>query len=283
MMAQANILIVDSNNDFLKNLKNQFPADRFRIHTANNCGEGMQIAQRVRPDLIISNVESPKLDGWSFCRLVKTESSTTNPPFILVAEKKEAFSPLKAVEVGCDDFLIKPFGFEDLLARVEIILKRTSERKKSPSLQPKTASGSLAHLSLPDLLQVLGMNQKTCTITVEKGELKGKIFMEVGVIKHAFLGEIQGEAAIYEQLRLTDAEFFIKDGISAVYETTVDKKPEALLLKQLTRLDKDRKATLQEPMLDKLFGREIPLNLNSDLQKGLERIEALGLIKKVAR
>ena len=282
-MPQVNLLIVDGDDDFLKTLKSSFPADRFQVHTANNCREGMEIAQRVKPDLIISNIESPKLNGWSFCQLIKTTPTTEDTPFILVAEKKEDFSPFKAVEVGSDDFLVKPFGFEDLLARVEIILKRSSERKKSLSSETATASGSLGHLSLADLLQVLGMNQKTCTIMVEKGELKGKIFMEVGVIKHACLGDLQGEAAIYQQLRLRDAEFFIKDGISTVYETTIDKKPEALLLKQLTHLDKERKATLQEPMLDKLFGREVPLTLTPDLQKGLERIEALGLIKKMGR
>lgn len=282
-MPQVNLLIVDGDDDFLKTLKSSFPADRFQVHTANNCREGMEIAQRVKPDLIISNIESPKLNGWSFCQLIKTTPTTEDTPFILVAEKKEDFSPFKAVEVGSDDFLVKPFGFEDLLARVEIILKRSSERKKSLSSETATASGSLGHLSLADLLQVLGMNQKTCTIMVEKGELKGKIFMEAGVIKHAYLGDLQGEAAIYQQLRLRDAEFFIKDGISTVYETTIDKKPEALLLKQLTHLDKERKATLQEPMLDKLFGREVPLTLTPDLQKGLERIEALGLIKKMGR
>jgi len=282
-MPEVNLLIIDGDNDFLKDLKSRFPIDRFQVHTANNCHEGMEIAQRVRPDLIISNIDSPKLDGWSFCQQVKATPPTEDTPFILVAEKKEEFNPLKTVEVGCDDFLVKPFGFEDLLARVEIILKRSSERKKSPHLATKAASGSLGHLSLTDLLQVLGMNQKTCTIIIEKGELKGKIFMEGGVIKHAFLGELQGEAAIYEQLKLRDAELFIKDGISTVYETTIDKKPEALLLKQLTHQDKERKATLQEPMLDKLFGREVHLDLTSDLQKELERIESLGLIKKVGR
>ncbi|TKJ34047.1 hypothetical protein CEE39_03045 [bacterium (candidate division B38) B3_B38] len=282
-MPQVNLLIVDGDNNFLKNMKSRFSADRFQVYTANNCREGMEIAQRVRPDLIISNIDSPKLDGWSFCQLVKTNPLTEDTPFILVANKKEDFSPLKAVEVGSDDFLVKPFGFEDLLARVEIILKRVSDKKESPSFQSKTASASSSHLSLADLLQVLGMNQKTCTIMIEKGELKGKIFMEGGVIKHAFLGDLHGDVAVYEQLRLTDAEIIIKDGISNVYETTIDKKPEALLLTQLTRLDNDRKATLQEPMLDKLFGQEAPLNLTPDLQKGLERIEALGLIKKIGR
>jgi len=282
-MAQINLLIVDGDNNFLKDLKSRFPVDRFQVYTANNCREGMEIAQRVRPDLIISNIDSPKLDGWSFCQQAKATPTIEDTPFILIAGKMEEFNPLKTVEVGCDDFLVKPFGFEDLLARVEIILKRNSERKKSPHPQTKAASGSLGHLSLTDLLQVLGMNQKTCTIIIEKGELKGKIFMEGGVIKHAFLGGIQGEAAIYEQLELGDAEFYIRDGISTAYETTIDKKPEALLLKQLTHQDKERKATLEEPMLDKLFGREVHLDLSSDLQKDLERIESLGLIKKVGK
>jgi hypothetical protein len=129
----------------------------------------------------------------------------------------------------------------------------------------------------------LGMNQKTCTIMVEKGERKGKIFMEGGIIKHAVLGDLHGDAAVYELLRLTGAEIFIKDGISAIYETTIDKKPEALLLTQLTRLDKDRKTSLQEPMLEKLFGQEASFTLTPDLQRGLERIEALGLIKRIRR
>ncbi len=282
-MPQINLLIIDGNNNFLKDMKSQFSVDRFQVYTANNCREGMEIAQRVRPDLIISNIDSPKLDGWSFCQLVKTKPRTEDTPFILVADKKEDFNPLKAVEVGSDDFLVKPFSFEDLLARVEIILKRVSDKKESPSLQTKTASASFSHLSLPDLLQVLGMNQKTCTIMVEKGERKGKIFMEGGIIKHAVLGNLHGDAAVYELLRLTGAEIFIKDGISAIYETTIDKKPEALLLTQLTRLDKDRKTTLQEPMLEKLFGQEASFTLTPDLQRGLERIEALGLIKRIRR
>ncbi len=282
-MPKVNLLIIDSDDKFLKDMKSRFSADRFQVHTADNCREGMEIAQRVRPDLIISNIDSPKLDGWSFCQMVKTNPLTEDMPFILVADKKEDFTPLKAVEMGSDDFLVKPFGFEDLLARVKIILKRFSDKKEGLSLESKTSPTSFSHLSLPDLLQVLGMNQKTCTIMVEKGELKGKIFMEVGVIKHAVLGDHKGDAAVYELLRLTNAKIFIKDGISAIYETTIDKKPEALLLTQLTRLDKDRKATLQEPMLEKLFGQEASLSLTPDLQKGLERIEALGLIKRIRR
>lgn len=282
-MPQINLLIIDGDDNFLKEMKSRLSPDRFQVRTADNCREGMEIAQRVRPDLIISNIDSPKLDGWSFCQLVKTNPLTEDIPFILVSDKKDDFNPLKAVEVESDDFLVKPFGFDDLLARVEIIMKRVYSKKESSSLHSKTASASFSHLSLADLLQVLGMNQKTCTIMIEKGELKGQIFMEAGVIKHALLGDLKGDAAVYEQLRLTGAEIFINDGISEIYETTIDKKPEALLLTQLTRLDKDKKATLHEPMLDKLFGQEASSNLTPDLQKGLERIESLGLIRRLRK
>src|SRR5690606_8027667 len=88
-----------------------------------NGAEGIEIARRELPDLILSDVMMPHVDGYEFCRAMKSDPATAPIPFIMLTAKAESSMRITGLELGADDYLAKPFNAEELLARVRSLLK----------------------------------------------------------------------------------------------------------------------------------------------------------------
>ncbi len=93
--------------------------------------EAIEIAINQQPDLIISDIMMPKMDGNELCRLIKTDFKTCHIPVILLTAKATLDSKLEGLETGADDYIIKPFESEELLARIKnLIEQRKNLREK---------------------------------------------------------------------------------------------------------------------------------------------------------
>lgn len=128
------ILIVDDLADVRSYIREAFPD--YQIVEAVDGEHGLQTARKVRPDLIISDVMMPVMDGYAFCREVKADRDLNHVPFILLTAKASEEMKVEGLEIGADDYLSKPFNLKELRVRVRNLLQiRGQERSLRKSLE----------------------------------------------------------------------------------------------------------------------------------------------------
>lgn len=113
------ILLIEDEKDLRENLTELFENQNFQVTTAENGEKGLELAKETIPDLIISDVIMPIMDGFAFLEGVKKDPKTLHIPVIMLSAKSMLESKIKGLNTGADDYVTKPFEFEELLARAE--------------------------------------------------------------------------------------------------------------------------------------------------------------------
>jgi two-component system, OmpR family, KDP operon response regulator KdpE len=120
---KRNILLVDDEAQITRVLKTALSAQGYSIRTAADGRQALQEIKNWSPDLIITDLRMPNMDGLELCRKVRTESRV---PIIVLSVKGEETIKIEALDAGADDYVTKPFSVNELLARVRAALRRSS-------------------------------------------------------------------------------------------------------------------------------------------------------------
>jgi DNA-binding response OmpR family regulator len=124
------ILVVEDNRDLAFGLRNNLEIEGYEVETAANGRAGLAAFARANPDLLILDLMMPEMDGFRVLRSLRQEGHTT-PILVLTARGEEA-DKVRGLRLGADDYVTKPFGLLELLARVEALLRR-AQTGRSPS------------------------------------------------------------------------------------------------------------------------------------------------------
>ncbi len=116
------VLVVDDTTE-MRVLVGEILREQYHVLFARDGQEGLEVAEREHPDLIISDVMMPRIDGQEFCRRIKENSATAHIPFIMLTAKAELAMKIGGLDCGADDYLTKPFDEKELKARVRSLLK----------------------------------------------------------------------------------------------------------------------------------------------------------------
>ncbi|HQL40981.1 MAG TPA: response regulator [Candidatus Omnitrophota bacterium] len=146
-MGQLKILTIDDDPDILDVLELTL-SDHFVVFQGSNGEEGLKLARAHAPDLIITDYKMPVMDGREFCKALKKDVFLQHTPVIMLTGKGEVKDKVSGLEAGADDYLVKPFEPNELLARINMILRRT---KRSLDANPLTRL--LGNNSIMDELQ----------------------------------------------------------------------------------------------------------------------------------
>jgi len=134
------LLIVEDNLDVTRYLKSLLITN-YNVYTAKNGREGLDKALELIPDIVISDVMMPEMDGFTLCEKLKTDERTSHIPVILLTARSSDMSKLEGLETGADDYLIKPVNAKELLTRIKNLIeqrRRLRERfSKDVTLSPK--------------------------------------------------------------------------------------------------------------------------------------------------
>ncbi len=126
---QEIVLIVEDNSDVRNYIREQLEID-YKILEAANGEEGASIAQKEIPDLIISDVMMPKMDGYQFCREIRSDEKTSHIPIIMLTAKAGLDDKIEGLETGVDAYLTKPFSAKELKVRVKNLIYQRKELRK---------------------------------------------------------------------------------------------------------------------------------------------------------
>ena len=124
------ILLIEDNNDMRENTAEILELANYNVFTAKNGKEGVELAQKEKPDLIICDIMMPVLDGYGVLHLLSKNAETENIPFIFLTAKAERSDMRKGMEMGADDYLTKPFDDIELLNAIESRLKKADLIRK---------------------------------------------------------------------------------------------------------------------------------------------------------
>ncbi len=119
------VLIVDDNEDMLDTLEHLFEFYHFKVARASNGQEGIEVAQKDKPDIIILDALMPVMNGFDACKVLKEDTKTKDIPVVfLSANYVEDEHRVMGLELGADDYILKPFNAKELLARIQSILHK---------------------------------------------------------------------------------------------------------------------------------------------------------------
>src|ERR1035437_3167027 len=124
------ILLIEDNKDMRENTSEILELANYKVSTAKNGKEGVELAQKEKHDLIICDIMMPLLDGYGVLHLLAKDPKTAHIPFIFLTAKAERSDLRKGMEMGADDYLTKPFDDIELINAVESRLKKSELIKK---------------------------------------------------------------------------------------------------------------------------------------------------------
>ena len=124
------VLLVEDELTLAMIIKDTLEENGFTIHTASDGEEGLHLFFELRPDVLVADVMMPKMDGWQVCRELR---KTMKMPIIMLTAKGETEDKVSGLEMGADDYIVKPFEVKELLARVHAVLRRTGDDGKPKS------------------------------------------------------------------------------------------------------------------------------------------------------
>lgn len=229
------ILIVDDDPAVAKLLKMVFMQNNHHVIIAEDGETAMEKASKDAPDLILSDVAMPGIDGFEFYSRLQKNPKTASIPLIFVSGQKEAAEQLKGLRMGAADYVTKPFDLKALQKTVDNVFAKAEKQKID-------FGGNLESMNLEDIIQIIEMNVKTGELmfTVNNDQHIGSVFFKEGRIIYAITGSLEGEEALYELISRNE-------GYAGFYSKTID-MPEKIsgsnmsLLLECARMQDDAKA-----------------------------------------
>jgi signal transduction histidine kinase/DNA-binding response OmpR family regulator len=173
------ILVVEDSADMRDYIRGAL-VPRYTVIEAKDGREGMQKAREIIPDLIISDIMMPEVDGYELCRVLKSDVNTSHIPIILLTAKAAEENIIQGLETGADDYITKPFNTNILIARIKNLIDIRSQLQKNinreMTLQPvKTSVSTIDREFLRDLHEAIRKNLADEEFNVE--QLCKKLYM----------------------------------------------------------------------------------------------------------
>jgi DNA-binding response OmpR family regulator len=202
--ARRRLLIVDDSRLILRMVRDFFTPHGWEVVEAEEGRAALAALEAKPPDVVVADILMPGMDGWALLEEIRRRPQGGNLPFVFLTTEADLPQRLRGLNAGADDYVTKPFSVEELHARVERLLARRGPR---PGAGTTLLSGSVRHLGLADLLQILSLNGKDGVVELEQDGKRGSLVIETGMIVHARCGSVTDVKAVHRLLSWTRADF----------------------------------------------------------------------------
>jgi DNA-binding response OmpR family regulator len=189
------IMVVDDKANVRNLVKDYLSEQGFHVVTADNGRNALYVARHEKPDLILLDIMMPEMDGYEFIRIYRKEKET---PIIVLTAKLEESDKVVGLELGADDYVTKPFGMAELVARIRAVLRRV-EKPTDTSEQLLRVGG----VSLDRSTRIVKVKDHTTDLTPSEFELLAVLMTTPGRVfsRADLLEELQGNS--YEGVERT--------------------------------------------------------------------------------
>ena len=116
------VLIVEDDSNIAELLHLYLEKEGFETQVAGDGGKGVELFRSFQPDLVLLDIMLPVMDGWAVCAKIR---ETSKVPIIMLTAKSEVFDRIQGLEMGADDYIVKPFEMKELMARINAVLRRS--------------------------------------------------------------------------------------------------------------------------------------------------------------
>jgi two-component system alkaline phosphatase synthesis response regulator PhoP len=130
-MPKSTVLVIDDEKDLVELVRYNLEKSGFDVVGAKDGASGLELASSSHPDVIVLDVMMPEMDGLEVCRRLRGEPRTARIPLIMLTAKAGETDRVVGLELGADDYVVKPFSPRELVARVKALLRRTSSKAGS--------------------------------------------------------------------------------------------------------------------------------------------------------
>jgi CheY-like chemotaxis protein len=185
------------------------------------------------PDLVVCDYRMPGLDGRQLYEKLRGRQQTRLIPFIFLASRSDIEEKLRPLVEGVEEFIPKPFA-------KKVVDRLALEKLQNRQVRPGVIQGRLEEMSIMDLMQSLEMGQKSCQLTVRRGDETAELFFSAGQCKDARVGALEGEAAVYEAVRWPEGAFEIDFNVAPSRET-ISRTTTGLLMEALRLIDESQR------------------------------------------
>ena len=127
-MSLGRVLVVDDDKNICELLRLYLEKEGYGVILAHDGEEAVVKFNALKPDIILLDIMLPGIDGWQVCREIRKKS---NVPIIMITAKVETFDKVLGLELGADDYMVKPFEPKELLARVKAVLRRSDTKESN--------------------------------------------------------------------------------------------------------------------------------------------------------
>lgn len=212
-MTPPRILLVDDDPWIVRMVTAVLEKRGYQIMTAPDGAEALKVVAQSTPNLIITDVMMPRMDGWTLVKQLRAQPRFAMVPVIFLTALASDDDRIRGFRLGADDYLPKPFRFDELDLRVANVLKKQQELHKEAKPGGEDGKpgihGALDQLGLSSLLAMLEMERKSGVLVLRRGSEVGRIFVREGRVVFARMdaGPKQNAEAVFELLGWPDGRF----------------------------------------------------------------------------
>jgi DNA-binding response OmpR family regulator len=189
---RAHVLVVEDDPAMARALRDGFEYEGYAVRVAKDGEEGLRLARDAAVDLIVLDVMLPRMSGLEICRQLR--EARDDVPIILLTARAEESDKVEGLRLGADDYVTKPFGFDELAARVEAVLRRAPARAAPTQLRFGDVTVDFARLRATRAGQPLDLSPREFAILACLTARRGEV-----VTREQLLQEVWG----YENLPVT--------------------------------------------------------------------------------
>jgi len=275
-MDNPTILVIDSDPKNLQILKESLESSNFKVITSSDGNEAWSTIQSQKPDMVVSEVDIPGMDGFKLFEKMQNDPLGASTPVVFLTNRRNLEDRLKGLRSGVKDYMIKPLHVKEVIARLNMILRRIDKIKTEESGISRKLTGRLEEVSVEHLVESYGVERKTGILTLyDQKNRSGEIYFRKGSVVNARLGNFKAEKAVYQMLPWKEGHFMMtfKD---VNVEDAITVSNLGLLLQGFKRLQDRKKLIKHLPSLDTVFVKTTIFN--QVLKKKAVRTDALTFI-----
>ncbi|MCY4380696.1 MAG: response regulator transcription factor [Proteobacteria bacterium] len=181
--SEHSILVVEDEPDIQELLHYNFTKEGFRVFLASDGEEGLSLVSSLEPSLIILDIMLPKLSGFEVCKRLREQEKTSTIPIIIVTAKSEEHDTIFGLDLGADDYVVKPFSIEELIARVRVHLRRYDlYRSAMVNQQPYDEFIRLGPLALASKRHIIFFHNKPLILTLSEFKILATMMSSPGTV-----------------------------------------------------------------------------------------------------